>query len=127
MFGLCRYFRHSLKFNYPIQLTDLAVDFLSILVMAEIVCPSCGKKVKGEHGLSLHTSCWCHKNESGFNDLLQQRREHSQTVAAEEQRRIRAEAENQAEIERLQREEDALQAQRLAEYQALSVCSYIKD
>ena len=62
---------HSLKSNYILPLaTDLTVDSLSILVMAEIVCPSCGKKVKGEHGLSLHTSHWCHKNESGFNNLL---------------------------------------------------------
>ncbi|KAH0826334.1 hypothetical protein J3R83DRAFT_5287 [Lanmaoa asiatica] len=76
--------------------------------MAEIICPSCGKKVKGEHGLSLHTSCWCRKNQSGFTDLLQQRREHAQSVAAEEQRRLRAKAERQAERDRLEREQDAL-------------------
>ncbi|KAF8443781.1 hypothetical protein L210DRAFT_3643377 [Boletus edulis BED1] len=48
------------------------------------------------------------------------RQEHVQSTAAEEQRRLCAEAERQAERDRLEREQDALRAQQLAEYQALS-------
>lgn len=101
----------------------LVYSFNFILVMAEMACPSCGKIVKGERGLSSHITRWCQKNQSGFADLLQTHRKHAQSVAAEEQRRLRVEAEEQAERDRLEREQDALRAQRLTEYQALSVCS----
>ena len=33
-------------------------------VMAELACPSYGKSIKNQHGLSLHISCWCTNRQS---------------------------------------------------------------
>ncbi|KAG8216605.1 hypothetical protein J3R82DRAFT_6791 [Butyriboletus roseoflavus] len=58
--------------------------------MADITCPACGKIIKGEHRLSLHSSRWCTKNISGLADLLQQHCNHIQNVAKEEERQFDA-------------------------------------
>ena len=55
------------------HLAGILVFFL--LLMAKLACPFCGTIVKGEHGLSLHSSWYCKKNEIHFDNLLQQRRE----------------------------------------------------
>jgi len=99
----------------------LGILTLLFLIMADIACPSCGKTVKGERGLSVHISRWCAANQSDLTDLLQQHRAYAQTIAEEEKLRIRIEKEEQAERERKEREEDALRAQRLREFESLAV------
>ncbi|KAL4070238.1 hypothetical protein V8B97DRAFT_1917935 [Scleroderma yunnanense] len=98
----------------------LTVLALPLLIMADLACPSCGKTVKGEAGLSVHVSCWCHKNQSNLTSLLQQCHEHVQTVAEEERRRLHLEAEKEAESVCLEWEQDALRMQQLTDWQSLA-------
>ncbi|KAL4065587.1 hypothetical protein V8B97DRAFT_1919727 [Scleroderma yunnanense] len=97
----------------------LTVLALPLLIMADLACPSCGKAIKGEAGLSVHVSHWCCKNQSNLASLLQQCHEHVQTVAEEERRILCLEAEKEAEREHLEWEQDALCMQRLADWQSL--------
>ena len=77
-------------------------------VMAELACPSCGKSVKNQHGLSLHISCWCTNRQSTLSDFLQQCRDHTEVRAEQEQNQCCLEAERLAEREQLEGEQDAL-------------------
>jgi len=94
---------------------------LILLVMADLACPSCGKIIKNQHGLSLHTARWCEKKDANLTDLLQQHQDHSEAAAEEAQRQLHLEAEEQAERDRLEREQDALQAQCLTTFESLAV------
>ena len=96
-----------------------------LLLMAELACPFCGTIVKGERGLSLHSSRYCKKNEIHFDNLLQQQREWLESVAGEEREQARLEAKQHAEREQRERAQDALCAQHLTEFQFLGVSDHI--
>ena len=88
--------------------------------MAEVVCPACKDTFKNQHGLSLHIKRWCKKRDT-IGDLLQQHQEHISASAEEEKRRLCLEAEQQAEREQIEREKDALWAQRHTDFEMLAV------
>ena len=101
----------------------LGVLCLFLLVMAELACPACGKISKGQCGLSIHMTRWCEKKNSNFTDLLQQRQECVDAMIEDEQRQLHLKAEKQAEREQIEWEQDALRAQRLADFESLAVSS----
>ncbi|KAG8220347.1 hypothetical protein J3R82DRAFT_3442 [Butyriboletus roseoflavus] len=71
--------------------------------MADIVCPSCGKIVKGQHGLSLHTRRWCPNLNTSLTSLLHEHQEHVKTTLEERQRRLQLEKEQLEEREQRER------------------------
>ena len=99
----------------------LGILYLLVLLMADLACPSCGKIVKNQHGLSLHTARWCEKKYTNFTEILQEHQDRAAARAKEEQRRLHLEAEERAERERLEREQDAVRAQRIATFESLAV------
>ena len=105
----------------PASMHWLGILYLLVLLMADLVCPSCGKIIKNQHGLSLHTACWCEKKYTNFTEMLQEHQDRAAARAEEEQRRLRLEAEEQAERERLEREQDAVRVQRIAAFESLAV------
>ncbi|KAG9312838.1 hypothetical protein JVU11DRAFT_6265 [Chiua virens] len=91
--------------------------------MAELACPSCGKSVKNQHGLSLHITHWCTKW-STLSDFIQQCQAHAEARAEAEENQQHLEAERLAEREHLEREQDVLQEQWLRQFQSLAVTSF---
>lgn len=84
--------------------------------MADIPCLACGKIVRGDRGLSMHTKRWCPYKKSADDSLLCEYKEQMAAKEVELERLQHLQEEEEAEQRRVEQEREALHMQRLTEF-----------